>query len=629
MNTRQLFYLVTIADSGSLSEAARLLGISQPALSRFLRECEDRLGVPLFLRSRRRLSLTGAGRQVLLYARSILEEQARMLRGIRSASGGGRRQLRLATAPNRGAVIYSKVCQSFSRRYPDISLSLKELYAAGQPEAVRLGQVDLSIGAGEASSLVAELPFAREEVLAALPVSHPLAACGRISLLQLQDTPLILPGPRHSIRSLADQLFREAGLTPLIFFESDDVILLDSMLRQASCASLVSRPYAAPCRELVYRPLDPPVYQTLRIRFPLGHTMTEPEQFLAGLMIRQKIQDPRYEAICSDAVTALSQLAEQMEQEASLSPRSALLPPPAAGCRQPLLSLQPQHLAYISAIAEKHGLSQAAEAYYLTQPALSRCLRSLEETLGVSLFSRAHNRLRPTAAGTLFLSCARRILQLEEEMEESLSQYRQERSGSLRLYCEPSLAERLNTVLLPALQSVHPEGSLQIITGNAAGAEHALQNASADYALYFSRESRHPILKTELLYQSELIYCGSSASALLLARPGSSLRSEQDRLLRESPEKAGPAIVCEAEPSILALLAGQNAGSTILPKELLPSSALTRCCRLPHRPQLYLMLAHHPGLHLPPAARELAKLLRAQLKAAPAALLTPPPAPEP
>ena len=85
----------------------------------------------------------------------------------------------------------------------------------------------------------------------------------------MKDTPFVLQGPRHNIRILADGLFKEAGFEPVITFESDNVIIVDSMLHQAAGAGFVSKKYAAPCNELVFLPLDPPVYQETHIRFPL------------------------------------------------------------------------------------------------------------------------------------------------------------------------------------------------------------------------------------------------------------------------------------------------------------------------------------------------------------------------
>lgn len=107
LTTKQLYYLVTIADMASLSNAAQVLEISQPALSKFLTEYENSLGFLLFLRYRRQLTPTAVGRYVIECAQKILDEQTRMLQSLRVLTDSSHSLIRLATAPNRGAIIYS------------------------------------------------------------------------------------------------------------------------------------------------------------------------------------------------------------------------------------------------------------------------------------------------------------------------------------------------------------------------------------------------------------------------------------------------------------------------------------------------------------------------------------------
>ena len=90
------------------------------------------------------------------------------------------------------------------------------------------------------------------------------------------------------------------------------MIIVDSMLHHAAGAGFVSKKYAVPCNELVFLPLDPPVYQETHIRFPLGHKLTEPEQYLAFLLIRDIQSNPeqRFEIIPSKEVNDLLQAAD-------------------------------------------------------------------------------------------------------------------------------------------------------------------------------------------------------------------------------------------------------------------------------------------------------------------------------
>lgn len=624
MNTRQLHYLVTIAQLGNLSLAAQALGISQPALSKSLSEWESTYGFSFFLRYRRRLTPTAVGRYFVDSAQKILDEQNRMMLTMRTVIGGDRQNIRLCTAPNRAAIIYSHIYNSFSRRYPDISLSLTERYASEQPTAISRGQVDLALGAGPVTDTVEDIPFAREELLVSLPISHPLAKRKRLRLEELRDTPFVLQGRHHSIRAIADRLFTEAGFQPVVSFESNDVLLLDSMMHQAVGAGLVSKIHVFPCDELRYLPLDPPVYQLTHIRSPKGHTLTEAERYLAGLLIRQRLADQRYEPIRSPQADELLAFAEATEQ----SPPSG--PPRAAGGgdrEAGEVSLDTHVLEYLIAIVEERSLSKAADRFYLAQPALSRHLRNVEQMVGLPLFTREHNRLRPTNAGKIFVNGARNILLTEHEMESYIKAYRAGHGGRLFLHCDPALAPVFRERVAPSFALRHPDVELALVESNCEDTREALLNASTDLGLFLTCSPSHPLLKNHILGLTELVYCADAGRPLpglrggdplspplgrrdlMLAPTGTTLRGEQERLI-EGLYTEPPQVVCQAEFSLLQKLSALGGADAILPLHMLPSREWSHCYSLQPPQPYYLVLAYNPSRRLPQSAPALAELIR-------------------
>lgn len=627
MNTKQFYYLAAIADFGNLTYAAKALDISPSALSKFLTECEHTFGTPLFLRYGRKLYPTAVGRFVVESSQKILDEQNRMLLTMKDVTGGNRNRIRLATAPNRGAIIFSKIYNQFSRRYPDISLNLTELYASEQPSAIIRGKIDLALGSGVDAKEVTDIPIAHEELLVSLPVSHPLASRERIHLADLRDTPFVLQGPKHSIRVLAEQLFREAGFQPVVAFESSDVLLLDSMMHQAVGVGLVSKAHVFPCDELVYRPLDPPVYQTLHLRFPLGHTLTEPERYLAGLLVRERLDDPRYQAIDIPLVNELLQVVdtteEQSRERSSIRMGTAL-----QSVRE--TNLDSKVLEYIIAIVEEQSLSRAADRCFLAQPALSRHLRSVEETVGMPLFTREHNCLRPTRAGTIFVNNARNMLRIENEMFARVQEYKRGHGGHLYIRCDPFLYDILSRDVLPAFKVLHPDMALDIAESNQERTVEALLNASADIGIFLSSTHSHPLLHCDVLGLTELVYCFAAGACppgllpgdplpeglpirpQLLANPGTTLRQEQDAVLsRIFPEF--PPAACQAEASILRMLANSGAVDSVIPLHFLDRSTHSRCAALNPPLPLYLLLVRHVGRSLPAPAQDLYDLIHAAL----------------
>ena len=629
MNTKQYYYLSTIAAYGNLSHAAQALHVSPSALSKFLTECERTFGFALFLRYNRRLYPTAVGRYVVECAQKILDEQNRMLLTMKEVTGGNRKSIRLATAPNRGAIIFSKIYNEFSRRYPDISLSLTELYAAEQPSAIARGVVDLSLGAGTTSTEITDIPIAHEELLVSLPASHPLARQDKIQLKDLRDTPFVLQGHKHSIRLIAEQLFQQAGFQPVIAFESNDVILLDSMMHQAVGVGLVSNAHVFPCNELAYRPLDPPVYQTLHLRFPLGHTLTEPERYLAGLLITERLADPRYQPTDEPLV---QELLREVRSPAEFSDTERV-PHEAVGTALQTMqevNLDSKVMEYLISIVEEQSLSRAAERHFLAQSALSRHLRGVEEMVGTPLFTREHNRLRPTSAGTIFVNNARNILRIETEMFSHTKAYQQGHGGNLYISCDPLFSQALREHAVPIFHSRHPDIALTIREENQEQTVEALMNSSADLGIFLSSEPKHTLLHCDILTLTEMVYCfapgtcpdgwqpgclfpsGLPARPQLMAQAGSTLRRIQDTLLPQMfPET--PPIACEAQMSILRQLANLGIADSLLPLNVIERCHHERCAALDPPQPLYLLLAHHVGRTLPAVSAELITLIRESL----------------
>ncbi len=486
--------------------------------------------------------------------------------------------------------------------------------------------VNAALGAGASSTETADIPVAYEELLISLPASHPLAGQERICLKDLQDTPFVLQGPRHSIRILADQLFREAGFQPVVAFESDDVLLVDSMMHQAVGVGLVSKAHVFPCEELVYLPLDPPVRQTLHLRYPLGHTLTEPEYYLAGLLAEERLADPRYQPADDPFV---AQLLDNVRAPSAAAKDKSTAHGTVGTALQTVqdVNLDTKVMEYLIAIVEEQSLSKAADRFFLAQPALSRHLRSVEAMVGMPLFSREHNRLRPTSAGTIFVNNARNILRIETEMFAHTKSYDSGRGGHLYISCDPLFAEILHKKVEPAFHRLHPDLTLVFTEQNQEQTLEALGNSSADLGVFLSTERSHPLLNCDVLDLTEMVYCFAAghlpegwlpgdplpknltAQPQLLAKHGSTLRREQDAIFSEvfshTPDSA-----CEAVFSILRKLANLGIADCIMPLNMLERTQHFRCAAFDPPKPLYLLLGSHVGRTLPAVTQELSPLIR-------------------
>lgn len=222
MDLRQLRYFVAVAEARSFSKAAARLHVSQPPLSTQLKALEDELGVRLFDRSNRGVSLTAAGQVFFDEMRAVL---ARLERGkalARNAGRGDVGSLSIGFVSIADYGILPPALKAFRSRYPGVDVQLHELTTDAQIREIRAARLDLGIGIGPVDS--AELsfqPLTREALVLAAPSEHPLLGDGRddaIDLKALADDSFIIP-PRDLAPGLFDLVIgqcRAAGFAPRI-----------------------------------------------------------------------------------------------------------------------------------------------------------------------------------------------------------------------------------------------------------------------------------------------------------------------------------------------------------------------------------------------------------------------------
>lgn len=207
MDMRQLRAVVTIADTGSMTRAAEVLHIVQPALSRQLKLLEDELGVCLFDRSRNGMKLTTEGQILLDYARRALNEleraRAELLPTKLSVTGN----VALGLLPSLSEHLACAMMNTVALRYPAIKLRFSVGYAGHIQDWLEHGEIDLALLYHPDSSGIFELlPVFHEQLWVAAPVSAGLHDQQTIALADLQHKPLILPAASHGIRNMVDQL---------------------------------------------------------------------------------------------------------------------------------------------------------------------------------------------------------------------------------------------------------------------------------------------------------------------------------------------------------------------------------------------------------------------------------------
>ncbi|MCB2101627.1 MAG: LysR family transcriptional regulator [Rhodobacterales bacterium] len=239
---RQLRILVAIADHGSLVRAGRHLGISQPAVTRCLKELEDLLGLPLFLRTARGVAPTAFGARFIDHAKAMLAELRYAEEDLADVTEAHAGRVAVGTLLAAAPRLLPKAVARLKAERPAITVTVVEGTNDRLLPALRVGDLDLVVG---------RLPEAPEdgldqEVLYTEPIrvvvraGHPLAGRAGLRLADLADCQWILPLPETALRRQIEDDFRAAGVAPPAHpIESVSILTVRTLLLETDCVGVL------------------------------------------------------------------------------------------------------------------------------------------------------------------------------------------------------------------------------------------------------------------------------------------------------------------------------------------------------------------------------------------------------
>jgi DNA-binding transcriptional LysR family regulator len=220
MDLRHLRYFVGIVDAGSMALAGRRLHVSQPTLSRQIRDLERDLGVRLFDRIGRRIVLTAEGREMAARTRHVLSE-AEALRARGSVLGGGTGGvLRVGTTPQFMEAGMPHVLSAYRRTHPDVEVRLADDGGQRLVERVRQGELHLATGVFHDFEQLASRPIHPVRVLAVMSPRHRLVSRRGVTVDDLARERLLMLAPEFQTRQLFEATCRARNLDLDVILES-------------------------------------------------------------------------------------------------------------------------------------------------------------------------------------------------------------------------------------------------------------------------------------------------------------------------------------------------------------------------------------------------------------------------
>ncbi|MBU4556236.1 MAG: LysR family transcriptional regulator [Actinobacteria bacterium] len=204
-----------VVEHGSFSSAARIMGLSQPAVTMQVQALEADLGVTLLDRKYRRVEVTEAGRLLLPFAERMLRELDSARIAIDGLSGTVSGRLELAASTTPGQYILPKILGSFLAANDEVGVSLRVMDTTEVVEAVASGEANLGMtGADIAGSKVHFRELGTDNLMMICPPKHSLASEKSVDMEQIVEQAFIMREAGSGTRMVTEHVFRTAGVDP-------------------------------------------------------------------------------------------------------------------------------------------------------------------------------------------------------------------------------------------------------------------------------------------------------------------------------------------------------------------------------------------------------------------------------
>ncbi|BBI32293.1 LysR family transcriptional regulator [Cohnella abietis] len=221
MDMRQLGYFLEVAQHASFSKASQAIHLSQPTLSKMIKNLEVELGVVLFDRSTRRVELTEAGKVVQAHAQTIINASQQLLVAVEDLTEKRKGQFTLGLPPVIGASFFPKVIADFHQLHPDIAIKIVEEGGKRIEQLLLEGKINLGVVVLPVDERLFEVvPIVERHLKLVLPLTHALAHREEVHLADLKNELFILFRQEFNLHDRVKEACIREGFEPQVAYES-------------------------------------------------------------------------------------------------------------------------------------------------------------------------------------------------------------------------------------------------------------------------------------------------------------------------------------------------------------------------------------------------------------------------
>jgi LysR family nitrogen assimilation transcriptional regulator len=298
MDLKQLKALVTVVETGSVTRAAELLHLVQPAVTRQIHALEHELGVLLFERTRQGMRPTEAGTTLAERARRALTELDRARAELSPVPGMVTGLVSIGLLESTAEMLAQPLAAAVLREHPGIELRLLTAYSGHLQQWLDDGDLDLSLLYNLTSTPSLNVrPLVREKLWVVAPAGAGLDARRPVALAVAAEHPLVLPAPGHALRVLIDRAVAQAEVTAAIAVQTNSMSLQKQLVAGGHGWTIL--PGAGIAADVAKGTLSaaplaaPEVFRSIAIGTPRSGPVSPAVRIVAEELVRQVRYAPR------------------------------------------------------------------------------------------------------------------------------------------------------------------------------------------------------------------------------------------------------------------------------------------------------------------------------------------------
>ncbi len=261
MELRQLEYFQMASHLHNITRAAERLRVSQPNITVAIKKLEAELGIQLFDRSQKQLLLTPEGKIFLTRIELALRNIQDAVLEVNDYKQLQKGTIKIGIPPMMGAYLFPKIFSSFQKHYPHLDIFLQEEGSVSIREQLERDELDFGIIIiSGASSNLQLLPMSKSQLLCCVPANSPLAQKESLTPQEIAKTNILMMKEGSFLRELTMAKMKEAGVTPNIVLESNQIVTLRGLVSSGVGIAFMLDMVAKDSPTLKAIPLSEPIY---------------------------------------------------------------------------------------------------------------------------------------------------------------------------------------------------------------------------------------------------------------------------------------------------------------------------------------------------------------------------------